>query len=279
MGLEHHLSEIIRLAIVVVAGGAITGILAGLFGIGGGTIIVPVLYEVFRFLEVPEDVRLQLCIGTSLAIVVPTTIRSYLSHRTRGALIRDIVAIWAIPAVLGVTVGSVLAAVAPAAIFKVAFVVIALGLATKMLFGRDRWRIATKLPGLITMRVYGFVLGLLSSLMGIGGGAIVSTILTLYGRSIHEAVAISAGIGVPVSLAGTIGYALAGLPYQASMPPLSIGYVSLIGFALMAPVSTLCAPLGALLAHALPKRYLEIAFGLFLIAVSARFLVALSTSP
>ena len=170
MDMEHHLSEIIWLAITVGAGGAITGILAGLFGIGGGTIIVPVLYEVFRFLEVPEDVRLQLCIGTSLAIVVPTTIRSYFSHPTTAPLVRDVVAIWAIPAVIGVALGSVLAAVASAAIFKVAFIVIALGLATKMLFGRDRWRVATKLPGSTIMRIYGFVLGLLASLMGIGGG-------------------------------------------------------------------------------------------------------------
>src|SRR6185437_9671354 len=97
MGPGSHLSEIIQLGIAVGAGGAITGILAGLFGIGGGTIIVPILYEVFRYLEVPEDVRLQLCIGTSLAIVVPTTVRSYLSHRSKAAGTRNIVAIWAIP--------------------------------------------------------------------------------------------------------------------------------------------------------------------------------------
>src|SRR6185312_2719423 len=127
MGPGSHLSEIIQLGIAVGAGGAVTGILAGLFGIGGGTIIVPVLYEVVRFLDVPENIRLQLCIGTSLAIVVPTTIRSYLSHRTKGALIRDIVAVWAVPAVLGVAVGSAVAAVEPAEIFKVAFVVVALG--------------------------------------------------------------------------------------------------------------------------------------------------------
>ncbi len=276
--MDAHLHEIIRLAIAVGVGGVITGILAGLFGIGGGTIIVPILYEVFRFLEVPEDVRLQLCIGTSLAIVVPTTVRSYLSHRSKAAGTRNIVAIWAIPAVVGVAIGSLLAAIAPTEFFKIAFVVIALGLATKMLFGRERWRIATELPGRAAMRAYGFVLGLLSSLMGIGGGAIVTTILTLYGRTIHEAVAISAGVGVPVSIAGTIGYALAGLPYEAAMPRFTVGYVSLIGFVLIAPISTLFAPLGAKLAHALPKRYLEIAFGLFLIAVAIRFLVTLSAA-
>src|SRR4029078_4166970 len=276
MGPGSHLSEIIQLGIAVGAGGAVTGIVAGLFGIGGVTIIVPVLYEVFRYLDVPEDVRLQLCIGTSLAIVVPTTIRSYWSHRTKGALIRDIVAIWAFPAVVGVALGSIIAATAPTEIFKVAFVVIALGLAAKMLLGRERWRLAAQLPGRALMRVYGFILGLLSSLMGIGGGAIVTTILTLYGRSIHEAVAISAGVGVPVSIAGTVGYALAGLPYQSLMPRFTLGDVSLVGFALMAPISPLFAPLGAKLAHALPKRSLEIAFGIFLLAVCIRFLMTLS---
>ena len=263
------------LAVAVAVGGAITGILAGLFGIGGGSIIVPVLYEVFRFLEVPESVRMQLCIGTALAIIVPTTFRSYWSHRKKGLRIREIVGIWAIPATLGVGIGSVLAAFAPAAVFKIAFVIIAVALAARLILSREHWRLAAELPGRVVMSCYGLVVGLSSSLMGVSGGTIMTAILTLYGRSLHEAVAISAGVGVPISIAGTIGYALAGLTHQALMPPFSIGYVSLIGFALMAPISTLFAPLGARLAHALPKRRLEVGFGIFLILVSVRFLVAL----
>ena len=93
-----------RASAIVVAGVA-TGILAGLFGIGGGAIIVPVLYEVFRILGVPEEVRMQLCVGTSMAIIVPTTIRSYLAHRAKGAVLNDVLRQWAVPAVIGVAVG------------------------------------------------------------------------------------------------------------------------------------------------------------------------------
>ena len=98
-------------------------------------------------------------------------------------------------------------------------------------------------------------------------------VLTLYGKPMHSAVATSAGLGVPITIAGTIGYMLAGWPHMAQLPPLSIGFVSLIGFALMAPVSSFTAPYGARLAHWLPRRKLEIAFGIFLLLVSLRFLV------
>src|SRR6202521_4666439 len=103
------LSELLWLALAIVVGGVITGLLAGLFGIGGGAVIVPVLYEVFRALEVPEDVRMQMCIGTSLAIIVPTTVRSYIAHKKKGAVIPHVVRIWTVPAVIGVTIGSVTA--------------------------------------------------------------------------------------------------------------------------------------------------------------------------
>ena len=109
----------------IAGAGILVGILAGLFGIGGGAIIVPVLYEVFRALGVPEDVRMQLCIGTSLAIIVPTTVRSYLGHKKKGAAMPNVVRIWALPAVVGVAIGSVVASYAPAAVFKIAFVVFA----------------------------------------------------------------------------------------------------------------------------------------------------------
>src|SRR3954469_4252865 len=106
-------TELAWLAAIIVAGGAVAGFLAGLFGIGGGAIIVPVLYEVFRIIGVPDEVRMQLCVGTSLAIIVPTTIRSYRAHRARGGLLEMVVRAWAIPAVLGVFIGSVIAAFAP----------------------------------------------------------------------------------------------------------------------------------------------------------------------
>lgn len=269
------LDELLWLALAIVIGGVVTGLLAGLFGIGGGAIIVPVLYEVFRVLGVADEVRMQLCVGTSLAIIVPTTVRSYLAHRGKGAVVPDVIRLWAIPAVAGVGLGALIAAFAPAAVFKVAFVIIASVIAGKLLFGRESWTLGSELPGRIAMTGYGFVVGLTASLMGVSGGSLSNMILMLHGKPIHNAVATSAGLGVPITIAGTIGYALAGLAHQPLLPPLSIGFVSLVGVVLMAPISSFTATYGAQLAHALPRRRLEVAFGLFLLAVSVRFIASL----
>jgi uncharacterized membrane protein YfcA len=268
------LSELALLATAIIAGGIVTGILAGLFGIGGGAIIVPVLYEVFRVIGVPEEVRIQLCIGTSLAIIVPTTIRSYQAHRAQGAGVEGSVRLWWFPALIGVALGSAIAVFAPPAVFKIAFVVVATIIAAKLLFGRTGWRLGDDLPPGLPGSALGFVVGLVSALMGVSGGSISNMILTLYGKTIHQAVATSAGLGVPITIAGAFGYMAAGLPQQSLMPPLTIGFVSLIGFALMAPVSSFTATYGARLAHWLPKRRLEVAFGVFLLLVSLRFLAS-----
>ena len=269
------LSEILWLACAVVVGGVITGLLAGLFGIGGGAVIVPVLYEVFGLLGVADAVRMQLCVGTSIAIILPTTVRSYLAHREKGLVVPRVIRLWAVPAVIGVTCGATIAAFAPPAVFKLAFVVIAGFIAIKFLFAGDRWNLGTELPGTLPMTLYGFVIGLAGSLMGVSGGSLSNIVLTLYGKSIHQAVATSAGLGVPITIVGALGYILAGLPYQSLLPPLSLGFVSLIGLAVMAPVSSLTAPYGARLAHRLSRRTLEVAFSCFLLLVSARFLVSL----
>jgi uncharacterized protein len=269
------LSELAFIAAMIVVGGVVTGMLAGMFGIGGGAVIVPVLYEVFRIVAVPDDVRMQLCVGTSIAIIVPTTIRSYRTHLAKGAVQPDVMRAWALPAVFGVGVGSVIAVFAPGAVFKIVFMIIASIIAFKMLVGRDTWRIADKLPGPAGMKGYGFFIGITSSLMGVSGGSVANMLQTLYGIPLHNAVATSSGLGVPITIAGTIGYMLAGLPHQAQTPPLTIGFVSLIGVVLFAPISTFIAPYGARLAHTLSKRKLEIAFGCFLLATSIRFLVSL----
>ena len=269
------LIEIAWLALAVVIAGVITGLLAGMFGIGGGAVIVPVLYEVFQLLAVPDAVRMQLCLGTSIAIILPTTVRSYLTHREKGLVLPRVIRLWALPAVIGVTCGAVIAAFAPPAVFKIAFVVIAGSIATKFLFAGARWNIGTELPGPVPMTAYGFGIGLAGSLMGVSGGSLSNIVLTLYGRPIHQAVATSAGLGVPITVVGTLGYMLAGLPHEALLPPLSLGFVSLIGVAVMAPVSSFAAPYGARLAHRLSRRTLEIAFSCFLLLVSSRFLVSL----
>jgi uncharacterized membrane protein YfcA len=269
------IGELVWLAVAVMAAGVVTGLLAGLFGIGGGAVIVPVLFEVFRLLGVPEEIRMQLCVGTSLAIIVPTTVRSYRAHRAKGLVVQAVMRSWAVPAVIGVAAGSVTAAFAPAQVFKLAFVVIAGVIAAKLLAGRETWVLGRSLPGRTGMTGCGFFVGLASSLMGISGGSLATMMMTLYGVPIHNAVATSAGLGVPITIAGTLGYLIAGLPHQALLPPLSLGFVSVIGVVMIAPISSWIAPLGARLAHALPRRRLEIGFGLFLIAASLRFVVSL----
>lgn len=265
------LGELLGLVAAVAAAGIVTGLLAGLFGIGGGAVIVPVLYEVFRAIGVPEALRMQLCLGTSLAIIVPTVLRAYRAHRAREAALAEVLRAWAAPAVIGVAIGSALAAFAPPLLFKAGFAAIAGLIAAKLLVGRESWVLGSDLPGRPAMTAYGFAIGLGSSLMGIAGGSLATMVLTLYRVPIHRAVATAAGLGVPITIAGTIGYALAGLRYQSQLPPLSVGFVSAIGLVMIAPVSSWVAPLGARLAHRLSRRLLEVGFGLFLLLAAARF--------
>jgi len=261
-------------ALSLAAAGAVTGVLAGVFGVGGGALIVPVLYELFRFMGVPEDVRMPLAVGTSLAIIVPTSIRSYVAHKARGGVDMTIIRAWAIPTVIGVIVGSALARFAPPVVFKLVFVFVA-GLSASRLLGNFSWRLGDDLPKGPLMTFYGLVIGVLSALMGIGGGQLSSMFMTLYNRPIHQAVSTSAGMGVIISIPGAIGYLLAGMD-KTGLPPGSIGYVSLVGLVLFAPVSVWTAPLGVKLAHAMPKRTLERAFGIFLLLVSARFVLSIA---
>ena len=271
----YPIGEIVLLAGWIAGAGILVGILAGLFGIGGGAIIVPVLYEIFRVLGVPEDVRMQLCIGTSLAIIVPTTVRSYFGHKKRGAVVPEVMRIWTAPAIVGVAVGAVAASYAPAALFKIAFLLFISFVALRMLWGTERGSLGKDLPGRGVQSFFGFLTGLFSSLVGVSGGSISNAVLTFYGRSLQQAVATSSGLGVPITIAGTIGYMIAGWSHRAALPPLSIGFVSLIGVALMAPVSSFTANWGVRLAHWLPRRTLEIGFGVFLLAVAGRFVVSL----
>jgi uncharacterized membrane protein YfcA len=275
MLLGYPIGELAWLALLIIAAGVLTGIFSGLFGIGGGSVIVPVLYEVFRVLEVPEDLRMQLCIGTSLAIIVPTTYRSYIAHKQRGAVIPQVVRLWTVPAIVGVILGSFTAAYAPGTVFKIAFVIFASFISIRMFAGGDRWSLGTELPGRGPQAIYAFVTGLFSSLVGVSGGAVSNAVLTMYGQTMQRAVATSAGVGVPITIAGTLGYMLAGWQHLPQLPPLSIGFVSVIGVILMAPVSSFTASYGVRLAHWLPRRKLEIGFGFFLMFASLRFIVSL----
>lgn len=267
--------EITFLLAALLAGGVLTGLIAGMLGVGGGGVIVPVLYEVFGAIGVDDSVRMQLCVGTSLAVIIPTAFTSHRAHLAKGAVLPGVVRTWRLPAIAGILAGSAIAAVAAGWVLQAAFVAIMTLLGTKSLIGRNDILLADHLPGPNTMRAYGFFIGLASSLVGISGGGIATNILLLYGVPIHAAVATSAGIGIIIPIPGVIGYAIAGWPHMDALPPLSVGYVSVIGFLCIAPLAAFVAPYGARLAHRLSRRHLEIGFGAFLLLIAARFLYAI----
>jgi uncharacterized protein len=278
------LFDLAWLAVALLAAGALTGLLAGVFGVGGGAVAVPILYELFRIVEVPEEVRMPLCVGTSLAIIIPTSIRSFNAHRAKGAVDMSILRVWAVPVVLGVIMGSFVARYAPADLFKAVFVAVAGVSAIRLLFGKDTWRFGLDMPSKPIMVVYGWIIGVLSALMGIGGGQLSNLFMTFYNRPIHQAVATSSGLGILISIPGAVGYIYAGWPRAAEFPdvvalqpPLALGYISLLGFLFIVPTSAWLAPVGARLAHRLSKRRLEVAFGIFLVLVCARFFASLVT--
>ncbi len=282
MGAGLNPAEIGELAVLLIVVGALAGFLAGVFGIGGGAVLVPVFYECFRIAGVPLEVRMPLCIGTSLAIIIPTSIRSFRAHRARGAVDMDVLRRWVVPVLIGVVVGSIIARYAPERLFKVVFVVVAWSAAARLLFGRDDWRFGSDLPKGMLMRSFGFAVGLLSTLMGIGGGLFSNLLMTFYGRPIHQSVATSAGLAVLISIPGALGYVYAGWPAAAHypavaalQPPFAFGYVSLIGAILVMPTSLLVAPLGVKVAHLMSRRTLEVAFGLYLLTVGSRFVLSL----
>lgn len=258
------------LAALVIAGSVI-GFLAGLFGIGGGAISVPVFYQVFGVLGFDDTVRMPLAVGTSLAVIIPTSLISARAHFKRGTVDMGVLRLWAVPVILGVILGSVIARFADPWVFKMVFVGVAGLNAIKLLFGGEGWRLREGLPGRAALRLYGAVTGLLSALMGIGGGAITNLILTLHGVPIHRAVSTGAGAGVLIALPATLGYVYAGWG-KPGLPLDATGYVSWLTVLATVPTTLMTTRAGVALAHRLSRRALETAFGLFLLFVSARFL-------
>lgn len=267
-------SALAGLALMMAATGAITGVLAGLFGVGGGAILVPVMIEVLNLQGVDPALHAHIAVGTSLAVIIPTSIQSFRAHLARGAPDVALLKRWAWATPLGVVVASFFVAYVSGDVLKGVFVVIALLISVKMLFNRESWTLGADLPGEPARSGVGFGIGFLSTFMGIGGGNINNVFMTAFGRPIHQAIATSAGLGLLIALPGAVGYIIAGWGV-ADRPPLSLGFVSLIAFALITPIAFATAPIGARLAHGMAKRTLEIAFGVFLLTVSARFLFSI----
>jgi uncharacterized membrane protein YfcA len=254
--------------------GVVAGFLAGTFGIGGGAVLVPVFYQVLTALGFDETIRMHVAVGTSLAIILPTSLISWWKHRARGAVDSDLLASFLIPVPAGVICATLLTALISGAGLRGIFAAVAAVVAARLLFAREGWRLGADIPKGMFRAAIGWLIGFLSTFMGIGGGVMNNTFMTLYGRPMHQAVATSSGVGVLIAIPGATGYAIAG--WDASgLPPASAGFVNLLAVALIIPVTMLAAPFGVRLAHALSKRALEIGFGLFLAFVSIRFLASI----
>ncbi|MHA1528232.1 MAG: sulfite exporter TauE/SafE family protein [Alphaproteobacteria bacterium] len=262
--------ELAALLAMLLAGGLVMGLLAGLLGIGGGGIMVPILYELFSAIGVDDAVLMHLCIGTSLAVIMPTSLRSFFSHKAKGAVDLDIVRSMALPVVAGVAIGIVVARYSSTTILTVIWAGTATMMSLKMFFGRERWKLGDEIPENPGRALYGLFIGTISTLMSIGGGAFVTMMMTLYGRPIHQAVGTSSGFGPMIAIPGTLGFIWAGWGV-AGLPPGSLGYISLLSAAIIVPVSVLAAPLGVRMAHGISRRTLELCFATFLALVAARF--------
>ena len=268
------MTQLLVLAIALLAAGAMVGFLAGVFGVGGGTVVVPILYHVFLWFSVPDDLLMPLCAGTSLALIIPTSIASFTTHRGATAIDIALLRKWILPVVAGVLAGTILARYAPAALFKTVFVLIALLTAARLIFPNCLPKLG---DGMLSRFVapYGLIIGASASLIGIGGGLLSNMVMTLHGRAIHQTVATSSGVGVMVSLPGTIGYMAVGWD-KAGLPPYSVGFVSIAAVLLLMPASLLTAKLGALVAHSASKHRLEVAFAAYLVLVSLHFCASLA---
>ena len=266
--------DLLWLALALLAAGLATGFLAGLLGIGGGGLMVPVLFETFTFLDVPDSIGMHLVLGTSFAVIVPTAIRFYRSHLARGAVDTAVLRRLAPFVVAGVLAGIALVSSVSGTALKWVWIVCAGLLAAKMALGRDDWRLADDVPDNALVRLAAFLIGLISTLMSIGGGMFLVSLFTLCGWSILKAVATSSGFGPLIAIPGLLGYVWAGWG-NPELPPASLGFVSVIGAAIIIPASVLAAPLGVRVAHGISRRKLELAFAAFLALVALRLLVSL----
>lgn len=255
----------------MLAAGALAGVLAGLLGVGGGIVFVPVLDFVLGLRGVDPAIRMHVAVGTSLASIIFTSISSARAHHKKGAVDLDLALYWGPFIFTGSLLGSVLAGQVHSETLAVMFGIVAFLIAVKMVLPLDAYRLWRTVPrgpgGTITPTA----IGMLSSMVGIGGGTFSVTALTLMSEPIHRAVGTSALFGLLIAIPGTAGFVVQGW-HAAGLPYGSLGYVNFIGVAAIAPMSVLMAPVGASLAHRMSRRQLSLAFGVFLLIVSARML-------
>ena len=255
----------------LMATGIVSGIAAGLLGIGGGAIIVPALSNALLLLGYDADVVQHVAVGTSLAIIIPTGIMSARAHAKRGALDGRVLRLWTPFIVAGTFIGGLMAGLFSGDVLRIIFAVMAFVIAANIVFAFQT-RLMGHLQGSSAVhRASGFVVGYISSLMGIGGGSLTVPTLVAFGATMHAAVGTSAAIGVAIAVSGTLGFAISGWG-ESGLPPLSLGYINLLALVLVAVLAALCAPLGAALAHRLDQKTLKYVFAAFLVAVGLNML-------
>ncbi|TKB12098.1 sulfite exporter TauE/SafE family protein [Desulforhopalus sp. IMCC35007] len=252
--------------------GAIVGILAGLFGIGGGLVIVPMLIYAFSLQNIPHELTMHLALGTSLASIIFTSISSFLAHHKRGAVHWDIVKKIVIGILTGTFLGSCIASLMSTNFLKIFFVIFLYFVATQLLLNKKP-KPGREIPGNLGMFATGNIIGVFSSLVGIGGGTLSVPFMLWCNINAHHAIGTSAAIGLPIALAGAIGYIFNGWNV-ANLPAYSLGYVYLPALFGIAAVSILTAPLGVRLAHSLPVDKLKRIFSLLLYVVATKMLVS-----
>lgn len=268
--LAETLADLLPLIGILAVSGLVAGFVAGMLGVGGGIVTVPVLEYSLRFAGVPEEYRMHVAVATSLAAIIPTAMSSALAHHARGAVDWDLARRWAAPMIVAAFAGSLLASHAPLAVLTGVFGGVALLIAAKMLLPFDDLRAAEQVPRGIRGGALATFIGGVSAVMGIGGGTLAVPTLNLCGYPIHRAVGTAAFFGLLISVPGTIGYLLA--KPATGLPWLTVGFVSIAGLAVIGPGSMLTATLGARASHALSRRRLSQAFGVFLLLVGTRML-------
>ncbi len=271
LGAMELISTYLPFVLGLAATGVVSGIAAGLLGIGGGAIIVPALAAALALMGYDSDVVQHVAVGTSLAIIIPTGIASARAHDKRGAVDRDVLKLWAPVIVASTLIGGLMAGLYSGNVLRVVFGVMALFIAANILLPFQE-RLMGHLGGsALTHRISAAVVGYISALMGVGGGSLSVPTLHAFGATMHKAVGTGAAIGVFIALSGTVGFIISGWSVEGR-PPLSLGFINLPALALIGVIAALCAPIGAALAHRLQQRTLKLAFAAFLTFVGLNML-------
>ena len=262
-------SEWLYLGMAMLATGAVAGVLAGLFGIGGGIVIVPVLEGALGFAGVDPAIRMHIAVATSLATIIPTSISSARAHHARQSVDVSIVKRWWLFVLIGALLGAWIASQVHSRVLAMVFATFALLVAIKMLFFPDTKNLTDDVPRNPAVTLIPTGIGCFSTMMGIGGGTFSVMTLSLFGVPIHKAVGTAALFGLVISLPGTLGFVFTGFE-DPRLPAGNIGYVSLIGFGLIAPATFFTAPIGAKIAHSFSEKKLTVLFGAFLVIAAIR---------